>query len=150
MKILMLKDLKKVGKKGQVVNVSDGYGANYIIPQGYGRLYDEKAIKDYNKELADEAQRQEELKQEALRIKEELDQVTLEFEASCGRNGYMIGQISLKQIENELKQRGFNVDKKKFVNAVAVTYFGKGELNIELYKGVIATVKILVKEKSKQ
>ena len=50
MKILMLKDLKKVGKKGEVVNVSDGYGANYIIPQGYGRVYNEEAKRAYAEE----------------------------------------------------------------------------------------------------
>ncbi|HBD06387.1 MAG TPA: 50S ribosomal protein L9 [Firmicutes bacterium] len=149
MKILMIKDLKKVGKKGEVVNVSDGYGANYIIPQGYGKLFNEEALRNYKKEQQDEADRQEKLKQEALVIKEKLDKVTLEFEASCGRNGYMIGQISLKQIENELNKLGYNVDKKKFVKAEPVTYFGTGEMKIELYKGVVSTIHIHVKEKTR-
>ncbi len=150
MKVLMLKDLKKVGKKGDVVDVSDGFGANFIIPRGYGRLFNEQAVKDYNKEQADEASRQEALRQEALKVKEELDKVTLEFLATAGRNGYMIGQISLKQIENELRQRGFSVDKKRFIKAEPVTYFGTGEMNIELYKGVVSTIHIHVKEKKKQ
>jgi ribosomal protein L9 len=149
MKILMLKDLKKVGKKGEVVNVSDGYGANYIIPQGYGRVYNEEAKRAYAEEKKQEAIKLAEDKQKAEDLKAEIEKVEIKFEASVGRNGYMIGQISAKQIEQALKAKGLIVDKRKFVDFSPVTYFGHGKVKVELFKGVIAEINVYIVEKAK-
>lgn len=149
MKVLMLKDLKKVGKKGDIVEVSDGYGANFLIPQGFGRIYNEAAKKDYEEELKEEALHQAELKKEAEELKSRLDGLVLEFKANWGRNGYMIGQISSKQIETALRAQGYAIDKKKFIGMEPITSFGKTEIKVELYKGVIATVIAHVGEKEK-
>lgn len=149
MKILMLKDLKKVGKKGKVVNVSDGYGANYIIPQGYGRVYNEEAKRAYAEEKKQETIKLAEDKQKAEDLKAEIEKVEIKFEASVGRNGYMIGQISAKQIEQALKAKGLIVDKRKFVDFSPVTYFGHGKVKVELFKGVIAEINVYIVEKAK-
>lgn len=149
MKVLMLKDLKKVGKKGSVIEVSDGYGANFLIPQGYGRIYNEAAKKAYEEELKEEARHQAELKAEAEELKSKIEGLVLEFKAKWGRNGYMIGQISSKQIETALKAQGYNIDKKRFVGLQPITSFGNTKIKIELYKGVIATIVAHVGEKDK-
>lgn len=149
MRVLMLKDLAKVGKKGQIVDVSDGYGANFLIPQGYGRRFDEAALKDYKANLKQEDLKRAELKALAEQEKSKMQGLVLQFEANWGRNGYMIGQISAKQIETALKAKGFNVDKKKFINFTPITSFGSTKIEIELYKGVIATIEANVKDKNK-
>ena len=78
-----------------------------------------------------------------------IEKVEIKFEASVGRNGYMIGQISAKQIEQALKAKGLIVDKRKFVDFSPVTYFGHGKVKVELFKGVIAEINVYIVEKAK-
>lgn len=88
-------------------------------------------------------------KQKAEDLKAEIEKVEIKFEASVGRNGYMIGQISAKQIEQALKAKGLIVDKRKFVDFSPVTYFGHGKVKVELFKGVIAEINVYIVEKAK-
>jgi large subunit ribosomal protein L9 len=152
MKILMKKDLRKVGMKGEIVDVSDGYGANFLIPQGYGVLYTDAAQKDFEREK--EAQRIEEEKavQAAMLLAKRLETLTLKFEASAGRRGEMIGTISFKQIVETLKkQYDIILDKKQIVEKdVLVNGFGVTSLKVELAKGVFGVIKVRVDLKEKK
>ncbi len=150
MKVIMIKDLKKVGKEGEIVEVSDGYGANYVIPQGYGKLLTEQTLAEYKENKKKEAEHQEELKKEAQALAGVLSSICLEFEAQVGKNGYMIGTVSTKTIAEELKKKyDIIIDKRKFVDKILINSFGVTNLKVELYKDVYATVKVKVKELSK-
>ena len=150
MKVLMIKDLNKVGKRGEIVEISDGYAANFVIPKGYGKRWNEQTLKEFQKEKEEEALRQEELRKEALEMKSKLDSIELVYEANIGKNGAMIGTVSNKTIAEDLKSKyGIVIDKRKFIDHYLVNGFGITNLRIELFKDVIGTVKVRVKEKKK-
>lgn len=151
MKVLMKKDLNKVGKRGEIVDVSDGYGANYIIPRGYGVLYTESARKEYERELAKEREIEKQKTIEAKEVAKKLETLTLEFEAPAGRRGEMIGTVSNKEIIEALKKKDILIDKKMIVDKnTIVNGFGTTSLKVELFKGVFGTVKVHVSLKEKK
>lgn len=152
MKVLLKKDLRKVGKKGDVVEVSDGYGANYVIPQGYGVLFTEQARKAYAHEVELERIAEEKRVAEAKELAKKLETITLEFEAPAGRRGEMIGNISFKEVAENLKKKyDISLDKKMLVDKnVLVNGFGNTSLKVELHKGVIADVHIHVSLREKK
>lgn len=151
MKVLMKKDLNKVGKRGEIVDVSDGYGANYIIPRGYGVLYTESARKEYERELAKEREIEKQKTIEAKEVAKKLETITLEFEAPAGRRGEMIGTVSNKEIIEALKKKDILIDKKMIVDKnTIVNGFGTTSLKVELFKGVFGTVKVHVSLKEKK
>ena len=151
MKVLMKKDLRKVGKKGEILEVSDGYGANYLIPNGYAVLYTAQAQKEYNKELElqriETAQKTEEAKELAKR----LETITLRFEANAGRKGEMIGTVSHKKIIETLKKDyDIKIDKSQIVEKdVIVNGFGKTSLKVDLFNKVYGFIHIQVDLKDK-
>ena len=104
----------------------------------------------FQKEKEEEALRQEELRKEALEMKSKLDSIELVYEANIGKNGAMIGTVSNKTIAEDLKSKyGIVIDKRKFIDHYLVNCFGITNLRIELFKDVIGTVKVRVKEKKK-
>lgn len=152
MKVLMKEEVKKVGKKGQIVEVSDGYGANFLIPNKYAVLYTAQAQKEYDKEQAELARIDAEKRAEAKILVETLKGITLEFEASAGRQGYMIGTVSTKEIIKSLKEKhGIVINKNQIVDKdVIVNGFGKTTIKVDLYKGVIGEINIHVSLKEKK
>lgn len=150
MKVIMIKDLKKVGKRGEIVEISDGYASNFVIPQGYGRKLTENSLCDYKKEKAEEAALIAQKKAAAQEVAKKLEGITLEFQATSGKNGLMIGQISPKQIEEELKSKyDIVIDKRKFIDRYPCNAYGTTSLKIELFKGVVGVVKVHISEKAK-
>lgn len=143
----MVKDLKNVGKRGEIVNVSDGYGANYVIPQGYGRLLDNAAIADYNAEQKKAAEDDAKAREDAKALAVRLNSMEIVFTAKAGKSGSMIGTISPKAIEEKMKETyGIEIDKRKFIDHFSVNAFGVTKLRIELYKDVVGTITIRVNE----
>lgn len=148
MKVILLKDVKGIGKKSEIVNVKDGYGANYLIPNRLAVMYSEKSNEILNNQKKAEAENIERMKAEARANAEKLNNIVLEFEAKGSGDGRMFGTISTKQIEQELKEKhGIEIDKRKFVSKEAVDHFGYSKLIIELYKGITGTVTVHVNEK---
>ena len=148
MKVILLKDVKGIGKKQEIVNVKDGYGTNYLIPNKLAVMYSERSqeILDVQKKAqADEIER---LKEEARAVAKKLESITLEFKANGSGDGRMFGTISTKQIEQELKDKyQISVDKRKILDKQAVDHFGYTKLTIELYKGINGTITVHVSEK---
>lgn len=148
MKVILLKDVKGIGKKDQIVNVKDGYGANYLIPNGLAVMHSQKSVEVLNQQQADAAEEVRQLTLKAQEVAKRLENIVVEFEAACGSDSRMFGSISTKQIEQELKSKySIEIDKRKFVDKIPVDRLGYTKLRIELYKGVIGTVTIHVSEK---
>lgn len=148
MKVILLKDVKNVGKKDQVVEVSDGYGNNFLIPRKLAVLSTSKSLEIRDQQKLDAALLEQKKKNEAEVLAKKIEAITVEFTAQTGKDGKMFGSISLKQIEQELKERHkVEIDKRKFIDHDAVNSLGYTRLKLELYKGVIATVNIHVSEK---
>ncbi len=148
MKVILLEDVKGVGKKNQVVEVSAGYGSNYLIPKHLAVLSTKTGLEVRDRQILEE---QKALELKKLRAQEEADKlkdIVLEFNASASKDGRMMGTISPKQIEQELKNKyGIVIDKRKFVDKIAVNAFGYTNLKVELFKDVIATIRVHVTEK---
>ena len=147
MKVILLSDVKKVGKKGEILDVSDGYGANYLIPNKLAVKATKTSMDIKDKQDKDYALKQEELKQEAIVLKGKLENLTLELKAKSGKDGKMFGAISTKQIVEEYKKQfDIELDKRKFMDNKNIVSLGYSKLKIELYKNVIATIIVHVSE----
>ena len=148
MKVILTQDVKKVGKKGDIVNVADGYGQNFLIKNKLAVLATEhgKEIVAHNKEQ--ERLQDLENKKKAEELKETLENITLEFALSSGKDGKTFWSVSTKNVAEELlKTHDIKIDKRKFINARPIQALGYTNLKIELYKDVIATIKVHLKEK---
>ena len=136
-----------MGKKGDIVNVADGYGQNFLIKNKLAVLATEhgKEIVAHNKEQ--ERLQDLENKKKAEELKETLENITLEFALSSGKDGKTFGSVSTKNVAELLKTHDIKIDKRKFINARPIQALGYTNLKIELYKDVIATIKVHLKEK---
>ena len=148
MKLIMKKDLKGVGKAGQVVEVSDGYGANFIIPRGFGVLYTPESVKEREEELArlkaiDDANRAK-----ANENAKKLEGIVFEFVAPVGNGGRMIGTVSIKELKKALKEKlEIDVDKDDFPEHNIVNSFGMSHVKINLYKRIYGIMNVKVNPK---
>lgn len=148
MKVILLKDVKGIGKKQDIVNVKDGYGANYLIPNRLAVMYSERSQEILDVQKKEEADNIERMKAEARATAKKLEEIVLQFDAKGSGDGRMFGTISTKQIEQELKDKhGISIDKRKFIDKPVVDHFGYSKLTIELYKGITGIITVLVNEK---
>ena len=148
MKVILLQDVKKVGKKGEIVTVSDGYGQNFLIKKNLAILATTHGKEIVAKKKEEESLLDIENRKKAEELKKVIEELTLEFKISSGKNGRTFGSVSTKNIVEELnKTHNIKVDKRKFIDARPIQALGYTKLKIELYKGVIATVNVHVGEK---
>jgi large subunit ribosomal protein L9 len=148
MKVILLQDVKGVGKKNQIVEVSDGYGSNFLIPRKLAVRYSEKGVEVRDKQIQHEKDEFARKQQEAREVKAKIESLVLEFTAPSSKDGRMMGTISEKVIVQELKDKhGIVVDKRKFVDKYPCNAFGYTRLKIELFKDVIAQISVHVSEK---
>ena len=148
MKVILLQDVKGVGKKNQIVEVSDGYGSNFLIPRKLAVRYSEKGVEVRDKQIQHEKDEFARKQLEAREVKAKIESITLEFTAPSSKDGRMMGTISEKVIVQELKDKyGIVVDKRKFVDKNPCNAFGYTRSKIELFKDVIATISVHVTEK---
>ena len=150
MKVILLKDVKKVGKKDQTVEVSDGYAKNYLIPNKLAVQLTKGSSQVLANQKEEERQLFEENQAKARLISEKLNQITLEFKLKAGTNGRCFGNVSFKQIEEQLLEKhNIQIDKRKFIDKGPLDSFGVYKLRIELFKGVIGTINVRVSEDGK-
>lgn len=147
MEVILLQDVKGVGKKGETASVNDGYANNFLIPKKLCVKKTEGSIATLNKQIEEKKRLDEENKEKALRFQDKLKDITLEFKAKSQKDGSMAGTISTKAIVEKLKtEYGIDVDKRKIVDKIIVNAFGVSNLKIELYKGIIGVIKVHVSE----
>ena len=144
MKVILLQDVKKQGKKDQVINVSDGYANNFLIKQGLAVPYNDSNKNKLERDLKKRADDEEVLIKECEALKKKLESLTLKFGARTGKDGRMFGSISTKQISDELKNKGYEIDKKKITCDHSIDSLGVHEVDVNLHKKVTAKVKVNV------
>lgn len=146
MKIIFLKDVKNQGKKGEIKEVSDGYAMNFLIKKGLAVKETQTSLNKLNQEIHNNKLEDERLKKEANELKNKLDKLTLEFAANGSKDERMFGSISSKQIKDELVKKGYNIDKKQ-IQMETINCFGFHNVNVLLYKDIIATIKVSIKKR---
>lgn len=151
MKVLMKKDLKKVGKRGEIIEVSDGYGANYLIPNGYAVLYTVEAQKQFTIEKEQEKIEIAKKTELAKELAVKLEGITLNYSANKGRNGEMIGTISFKKILETLKKDyDIKLDKSQIIEKdLIINGFGDTSVKVDIFNGVIGKIHVHVSLKEK-
>ena len=147
MKVILLKDVKNVGKKDQEVEVANGYAANYLFPNKLAVALTKTGRHIRDEELKRKQEEEAEKVSQAQALVGQLQSITLEFTAKSSGDGRMIGTISTKQIVEALKEHHhIVVDKRKFIDHYLVNAFGFTRLKIELHKGVVGVINVHVSE----
>jgi len=144
MKVILKADVKGQGKKGDLINASDGYAKNFLLPKGLAVVADKSAINELEskKSAAQFHKNQEEMRAKELAEKLEGKKVT--FKAKSGENGKLFGSITAQDVANEIKmQLHLEVDKKK-VQLESIKTLGSTEAIVKIYPGVSAKVKVEV------
>ena len=144
MKVILLQDVKKQGKKDQVINVSDGYAQNFLIAKGLAVPYNESNKNKLERDLDKKAKAEEQLIEEMTKLKGILEKTNIKFKVKTGKDGRMFGTISSKQISDELKKIGYEIDKRKITCDHTIESLGTHVVDIELHKKVIAKINITV------
>jgi len=147
MKVILLKDIRKLGKKDDVVEVSDGYARNFLFKNKSAIAYTKGSAKVLDKQMEERAEHEAELKKEAEALSETLKGITLEFTLSTGKNGATFG--SSKQIVEALSKKGIRVDKRKLQLEQSIASLGVTRVPVDLYRGqVIGEIVVHVSEKA--
>ncbi|CDA16370.1 MAG: 50S ribosomal protein L9 [Clostridia bacterium] len=143
MKVILLDNIKGVGKKDEVINASDGYARNFLFPKKLAleatkdNLVKLKAKQDSNQHKKDLE------KAKAIEIANKLKEIVLKIEVKAGDNGKIFGGVTSKEISENLKtQYNIDVDKKKIVLKETIKVLGTVNVDIKLYEGVLATLKV--------
>lgn len=143
MKVILLDNIKGVGKKDDVINASDGYARNFLFPKKLAieankdNLVKLKAKQDSNQHKKDLE------KAKAIEIKDKLKDITLKIQVKAGDNGKIFGGVTSKEISENLKsQYNIDIDKKKIVLKETIKLLGTVNVDIKLYEGVLANLKV--------
>lgn len=148
MEVILLADVKNVGKKNQTVNVSDGYANNFLLKKHLAVPVSKKSVEILEIQQENARIAEENKKKDALKLVETLKTITLEFDAKVGKDSKLFGSISLKQIEDELKAKyNIIIDKRKFIDKGPLDALGYHKLKIELYKGVVGEINVHIQER---
>lgn len=146
MKVILLQDVKSKGKKGDLINVSDGYFRNFLSPKNLAVEADNAALSEMrSRQAAAEHHKQEEI-DAAKALAEKLDGKSVSLKAKGGTSGRLFGSITSKEIADEIN-RVFSVSiEKKKISVADIKNFGEYTAEIKLYKGISAKVNVKVEE----
>ena len=141
MRVILLEDVKKQGKKDDIINVKNGYGM-YLINNKKAVLETKGSSKVLKKQTDAALEKESLIIKECEEVKDKLSKMTLKFKVKTGKDGKVFGQISTKQITSELLKKGIDIDKKKIKIDVPINNLGVTNVNIVLHKKVEATLKV--------
>ena len=147
MKVILLADVKGSGKKGTVVNVSDGYARYFLLPRKLAKEANPQALNELNNEIKAKEHKIEVEKSEALKDANKLEGKTIKIIASAGKGGKLFGSVTSKEIAKEIHDKlGVTIDKRKIVLKTDIKTYGTYECEIKLYNGISAKVFVSVSE----
>lgn len=146
MKVILKADVKSLGKKGDLVNTSDGYARNFLFPKGLAIEANAKAMNEFNnKETAKKFHKAEEIKA-ANELKDRIEGKTFKVAAKAGANGKLFGSVTAKDVSAAIKEEmGENIDKRK-ISMQDIKAFGTTQIEVKVYQGITAKVFVQVVE----
>lgn len=147
MKVVLLQDVKDLGKKGDLVNASDGYARNFLIPRKLAVEATAGKLKEIEEKKASEKVRKEKELKAAKELADKLSKIEIIFRTKAGENGKLFGSITSKDVAEAIKaQHNLELDKKKIVLHDAIKSLGTYQVEIKVYPEVSAKVNIKVVE----
>ncbi len=141
MKIILLEDVKKQGKKGDILEVKDGY-ANFLIKNKQATVANASGLNRLQKENAAKKELEEQNIKDAEKLKKELEKLEVSFVVKTGAGDKVFGSVSPKQIADALKEKNISIDKKQIKIDNALSTLGYHDVEVELHKKVSATIKV--------
>ena len=149
MKVILLQDVKYLGKKGEIVNVNDGYARNFILPKKMGVEATGKNLNDLKLQKNNEKKVAQEQLDSAKTLAEKIGQGKVELAIKVGEGGKVFGSVSSKEIAAAVKeQMGLDVDKKKIQLKETIKSLGTHNVPVKLHPEVTAELKVIVKEEA--
>ena len=147
MKVILKADVKGNGKKGEIINVSDGYARNFLFPKGLAVEANAQAMNEYNNAVASKEHHEKESRDAAEQNKKKLEAAEIKVVAKAGAGGRLFGSVTSKEIAAEIKKAlSLDIDKKKIVLDSDIKAFGTFTVPVKLYAGVVANLKVTVCE----
>lgn len=147
MKVILLQDVKALGKKGDLVTASDGYARNFLFPKNIAKPANAQAMNEYKNAESSKNYKIETQKAQANHNKGVLEGKVIEMTAKAGQGGRLFGSVTAKEISNEIKKLySISVDKRKVVLDSDIKAFGTYNAEVKLYTGISAKIKIQVSE----
>ena len=144
MQVILLEDVPALGKVGDTVKVSEGYGRNYLIPQKKATHATEKSIKILEHQKREVKQRMGKVKKDVERIAEQIGKLSCTFTKTVGESGKLFGSVTSMEIESFLKENGMDVDRKKILLEEPIKNVGMFTIPIKLHPELTAHLKIWV------
>ncbi len=147
MKVVLLQDVKGAGKKGELVNVSDGYARNFLFPRNLAKEANAQAMNELKNAEDSKQYKLERQIAQANAAKEKLEAKTIVIHAKAGNNGKLFGSITAKEIANEIKQRyNIIVDKRKISITGEIKQYDTYDVDVKLFNGIAAKIFVKVCE----
>ncbi len=147
MKVILLEDVKALGKKGEIVNVNDGYARNFILPKKLGMEATSKNLNDLKLQKANEDKKAQALLDEAKELAKKIEAGKVTLAIKVGEGGRTFGSVSSKEIAAEVKkQMDLDIDKKKIQLKDALKTLGTHNVPVKLHAKVTAELKVIVTE----
>ena len=145
MKVLLLQDVKAQGKKGEIIEVNDGYARNFLIKKGFAKEATASVINETNQKNAAEAKRKAEELAEAKNIANILNNKVITISVKCGETGKLFGAVTSKEIADEVSKLGYTIDKKKFVLPEGgLKNIGTAEIDVKVYPEIVGKLKVII------
>ena len=144
MQVILLEDVPSLGKAGDQVRVSDGFGRNYLIPKKKALLATEKSLKALEHQKRQVQQRMGKAKKDVERIVQQIETLSCTFAKPVGESGKLFGSVTSMEIEGYLKENGIEVDRKKILLEEPIKNVGMFNVPIKLYPEVTAHLKVWV------
>lgn len=147
MKVILLKDVKGLGKKGELVNAKDGYARNYLLPKNLVVEATSENVKKLREEKKIQKEKEKEEYENAIKFKEKIENSIIELKSKAGEGGKLFGSITSKDISTALKkQHKMKIDKKKIDLKDNIKSLGVTNVEIKVYPKVTATLRVKVTE----
>lgn len=147
MKVILLKDIKGTGKKGEIINASDGHARNYLIPRGLAKEATDGSVRELEHQNANKVKKEEQAFSDAKALAEEINKLEVTFKTKAGEGGRLFGSITNKDVSDKIKEvYKMDIDKKKIVMDQPIRTLGTTNVQIKVYPKVSAQIKVHVIE----
>lgn len=144
MKVILKQDVKGTGKKGEILDVSDGYAKNFLLKKGLAEQASSVAVNSLKLQKEAEERRKAEELREIRELAKRVDKTKIEVRIKCGENGKVFGSVTSKEIAAKLTELGFDIDKKKIIIKDSLKNIGEYPAEIRFMEGVSAKITVSV------
>ena len=142
--VILLKDVKGTGKKGEILEVSDGFARNFLIKQGKAKICDNTVLNMVNQAKASQDYHREQDRLKALDIQSKLNNQSITLKIKTGESGKVFGSVTSKEISEALKEKGFDIDKKNIVLKNPIKNIGIYQVECKLFSGISCKINLAV------